>query len=730
MNELSFLQTALPEDWAAYPRALLETFAAHARMLRETVPWCAALSEEAYQQYVLCPRVNDEDLSEHRALFHNLLWDRVKGKTVEEAVQEVNRWCHEHASYQAQDDRTASPLTVFRCGSGRCGEESAFLVATLRSVGLPARQVYAPRWSHCDDNHAWVEVLCEGRWRFLGACEPEPVLDRGWFNTAASRAMLVHSRTFGPAEDTALHGPVLDRRGQAVYHNQTARYAPVKTYTFRTAPGGTVTLEILNEARFVPVAVLPAGADGTVAVELGIGDLRAASVGPGGCAETICHGAQEDGADLTRLSAPAPEGRWVEFEFRAPAPTAPRALSGAEQEARRQVLAHGNALREARLAGFFREGPAARCPGMENALRAARGNFDEVCAFLTRDEDPLRAALVGVLADKDLRDVTADCLEVHLRRAAPWAGQFPEEVFRRCLLNPRVAFERLTDWSTVPAGPVGTVIRLRQSGTPARLRPLDGAVERWRDGAFEPLEPEKTGTAVFTKGGGERFTYRQNWSLARWTGGGWQDLWLDDGAWQGDRMTASLPVGRYRVITALRLPGGDQLAARLDVSVARGERKEVPLYLRRCGPADLITRRPFPLSDGAPPAGRCTLLVWLEEGAEPTEHLLGELAGQRKALRALPLEIRFRLRSRGAERQRTLAALLAEWPEIVLEYPDWNRQVETAAQALNCDPERPPLAVVCGRDGQAAYAASGYSVGGADLLRRVAEELCRQGSEA
>ena len=38
-------------------------------------------------------------------------------------------------------------------------EESAFLVSALRSVGIPARQVYVPRWSHCGDNHArssWV----------------------------------------------------------------------------------------------------------------------------------------------------------------------------------------------------------------------------------------------------------------------------------------------------------------------------------------------------------------------------------------------------------------------------------------------------------------------------------------------------------------------------------------------------------------------------------------------
>lgn len=29
-----------------------------------------------------------------------------------------------------------------------------------------------------------------GGWHFLGACEPEEVLDKGWFTNASSRAMI------------------------------------------------------------------------------------------------------------------------------------------------------------------------------------------------------------------------------------------------------------------------------------------------------------------------------------------------------------------------------------------------------------------------------------------------------------------------------------------------------------------------------------------------------------
>ena len=89
---------------------------------------------------------------------------------MEDAILEVNHWCHEKATYQPSDARTHSPLATVYTAIGRCGEESTFLVAALRAVGIPARQIYTPRWAHTDDNHAWVEAWANGKWYFLGAC--------------------------------------------------------------------------------------------------------------------------------------------------------------------------------------------------------------------------------------------------------------------------------------------------------------------------------------------------------------------------------------------------------------------------------------------------------------------------------------------------------------------------------------------------------------------------------
>ena len=188
--------TMLLRDVGVYDFKVFYGFVRHALMLREHMDWCRELSEEMFLHDVLYYRINTEQITDCRGFFYDCLKDRIKGLSAEQAVLEVNYWCAEQGTYQSTDGRTISPMTFYNCGNGRCGEESVFTVTALRSVGIPARQVYTPRWAHCDDNHAWVEVYVNGDWHFLGACEPEEVLDKGWFTNASSRAMIVHTRRF------------------------------------------------------------------------------------------------------------------------------------------------------------------------------------------------------------------------------------------------------------------------------------------------------------------------------------------------------------------------------------------------------------------------------------------------------------------------------------------------------------------------------------------------------
>lgn len=763
---MDFLREHLPEsDLDCYPESLFLQFVDHALFLRRTVPWCACLEQEIFEHYVLFPRVNDEDLSFHRQIFYDALWPRIRAlSTMEQRILEVNRWCQEMASYQAQDDRTASPLTVFRNGSGRCGEESAFLVSALRSVGIPARQVYAPRWAHCDDNHAWVEALCDGQWRFLGACEPEPVLDRGWFNTAASRAVLVHSRLFGEGI-SPLHGELLGRDGAVCWYNQTRRYARVRTYTFRALSGGipaagaAFQIQLLNEAGFHTIAALTADEQGQARAELGMGDLHVLVTWKGLRAEGDCH---DTGITLQLAPAGDQDTGWRALDVHAPKaePVNPAPLNETQRISRAAVLREGTALREKRLAAFG---------DLPEPLRAARGNFQSIAAFLYRDGDPRRALLVNSLADKDLRDVTAEILEDHLQNT-PFPGALPMEIYVPYVLCPRIEWEPLTAWrgplrraltggetpqelwrelnrrmdtggkrtySNLVWTPLESwragrcdqrslgilyVACLRSLGIPARLRPLDGMPEYWQNGSFHPVQEEETGLLSLRFPRETPWKYRQSWTLSRQTESGWKLLYLPEG-----EQEAVLPVGRYRLITASRLPNGNQFANLRDFSIHPGKTQTVELVSRSYALADMLLCQVMPpisavtlegdiVPDVFRMAGGPALLIWIEPGGEPTEHVLNELtAGDMKDLPVLLL-----LRQREDQNHPTLAGLLARRPGIRVLLDDWAYDQETVARELTCDPETLPLAVVCDGKGRAVYGTSGYRVGAVALLAEIA----------
>lgn len=774
---VEFLREHLPQsDLYGYPMELFLKFARHAVFLRETAPWCGELDWAVFAHYVLFPRVNDEDLSFHREIFYEALWPLVRElPDGESRIQAVNRWCREQACYQAQDERTASPLTVYRCGSGRCGEESAFLVSALRSVGIAARQVYVPRWSHCDDNHAWVEALCDGRWRYLGACEPEPELDRGWFTAAASRAVLVHSRIFGGGECLPPE-QALGTAGGVTWLNQTARYAEGQVRVFRVkidgrpAAGAQIHLQILNEAVYRTIAVLTADERGEARVFLGRGSIRAAARLGELWAEGDC---AAEGITLELKPPEEGESLWIPFDFYAPADSrpAPAALSAEGKRRRSEIRRQADEVRQTRL--------SARCPeaGRREWMdlrQKALGNWERLRAFLEGPGSPERERLVRTLSEKDLRDVEIDVLEDHFTHMPPNRPDVPEDIYWTYVACPRVALERLTPWRGVlkdwlrgrtvsPAqlweelgkqtrtgGPgvyhrlwqtpeaalrAGTydekgrgllwAAALRTLGIPARLRPLDGAAEYWAEGGFRTVVPEETGTLRLTCAEGEPPALGRDWSLSRWTGKGWRRLAPAE-QWRDGALALTLAQGWYRVITTVRLPGGDQLAARRELVLRAGEERTLALWMRPWAEEDLLSCQPLPampirLTDGekVPDLFRMgmgpVLILWLEEGAEPTEHVLNELLARQDALR---LPLLFLLQGTDSLSQPTLARAVKLLRGICAISDDWAYDMELVARQLGREPDDPPLMVLCDSVGRARYSASGYRVGSVELLLR------------
>ena len=277
-NYMDFLYGVMTlPDSLVFPRDWWMSNIEKTLQVREKMNW--NIPEREFKHFVLPLRVNNEGLDDFRILYADELCERVKGMSMYDAVLEINHWCHERVTYKSSDGRTSAPVATIRYGFGRCGEESVLTVAALRAAGIPARQVYTPRWAHTDDNHAWVEAWVDGEWHFLGACEPEAALDMGWFNAPVSRAMLLHTNVIGNYD-----GPedVIRRDGLYTEINLTSLYVPVRRNVVRVVDrqghpveGVSVEFRLYNYAELYPLAKYVTGADGLVEMESGLGDMVA-----------------------------------------------------------------------------------------------------------------------------------------------------------------------------------------------------------------------------------------------------------------------------------------------------------------------------------------------------------------------------------------------------------------------------------------------------------------------
>ena len=199
--------------------------------------------------------------------------------SMQDAILEVNHWCHEKLTYKPSDARTLSPLSSVVSSLGRCGEESTFTVAALRAVGIPARPVYTPRWAHTDANHAWVDAWADGKSYFLRACEPEPVLALGWFNSPASRGLLMHTRVFGSydgPEEKVMIGPNFTEINLIDNYAKTARVDfTVVDENGSPVDSALVDFKIYNYAEFYPALSKYTDAKGRTFLTAGMGDMMA-----------------------------------------------------------------------------------------------------------------------------------------------------------------------------------------------------------------------------------------------------------------------------------------------------------------------------------------------------------------------------------------------------------------------------------------------------------------------
>ena len=451
---LQFLYAYMPmADETDYTTSFFLSNVRRSLQARQEMAWGNEVPEREFRHFVLPIRVNNENLDSFRIVYYKELKDRVKGMSMKEAILEVNHWCHEHVTYQPADARTSAPMATMRTTTGRCGEESTFTVAALRAIGIPARQVYTPRWAHTDDNHAWVEAWADGQWYFLGACEPEAVLNLGWFNAPASRALLMHTRAFGDYD-----GPeeVVLRTSNYTEINLISNYAKTNRVDFKVvdAQGNAVAdarvdFKIYNYAEFYTAVSKYTDARGETFLTAGHGDMVVWASKDGRYGYKKVNFGEDKKQVVTIALTHANDAVGSEDMTIVPPAESPNVPEVTPEQAAKNKarFAQEDEIRnETMLRTFYpKDGTSKYAP----YYRKAKGNWRTIEAFLNRhtDDEARALSILNTLSDKDLRDVLPqileDCYANHSEQVSP-------RVEDEMLITPfKCFFENYFDQKTV-----------------------------------------------------------------------------------------------------------------------------------------------------------------------------------------------------------------------------------------------------------------------------------------
>jgi len=461
---LKFLYAYMPlSDLADYSPEFMLANVHQSLIARKETAWGSTVPEEEFLHFVLPLRVNNENLDSFRLVYYAEIKARIQGLGMKEAALEINHWCHEKVNYRGTDSRTSAPMSTISKTFGRCGEESTFTVAAMRTAGIPARQVYTPRWAHTDDNHAWVEVWIDGKWHFMGACEPDTDLDRGWFSEPSQRTMLIHTRTYGHYFGTE---EVLDAQDRFSELNLTTNYAVTKQVTVQvnnsdgtSADSAKVEFKLYNYAEFYPLATILTDNRGTAKFTTGLGDLLVWASKDGYFDFKKLHVSSTDTLHLA-LSGKRMDPDTELIDIVPPAVSKP--LQPASETAKKindRRLSIEDSIRNNRMStfkdsGWMRSYAKSRQLNVDTLMRTFRlsyGNWQEIIKYIERNQSTERQLFLPLtygVSDKDLSDTGAEILTDHLtgtsRIGRPM--DLPKEIFEKYVLAPRIDLEILSPW--------------------------------------------------------------------------------------------------------------------------------------------------------------------------------------------------------------------------------------------------------------------------------------------
>lgn len=448
---------------------LLEKFADFGLSLLQNLSWADRIPETVLFNDLLHYRVDAEKIEDCRESLFNSLKGRVTGMNMTQTALAVNEWCAEHVAVSSGEYAGASPLGVLKAARGGSREAAVLAVSAMRSVGIPARVVYTPAWAHSDGGHSWVEAWCENGWSAMEACVPDQVLDRDWFNARTSRAMLVLTRSYLPAE-----GEESFAGGRFRFLNLTERYAEARPFVVTVlegipVEGVQVRFEVTNRSGMELLAVLTTDENGRAELTLGRGGVHIHAVKGGRFLEEFVDTAETDFVTLDFSCAYRTEPvQAAEFVMKAPPAGTQAGQPETEAQTARRLseISWIDQARKEYASGFYQGEPAERLAAhsaeperVTEILKAAKGNFEEIYNFIMQRFEArslgLKLSLLESLPEQDLCQVRAEELFEDFYASLQYLEQTDGELFGPYIQCPRIGREPLVPYRSLLISNVG-----------------------------------------------------------------------------------------------------------------------------------------------------------------------------------------------------------------------------------------------------------------------------------
>ncbi len=446
-----------PSDLACATSEALKTHLEYAFKTRDLLPWSKKVTEKLFLHYVLPHRVSQEPFEQWREYLFERIYPRVKHlETMEEVALEINRWCAERFTYKYTQARDQGAFENLKRGFGRCEEMMILYICAARSVGIPTRACATPLWSTCNDNHAWVEVWCDGKWYYLGACEVRDALNKAWFELPAQRAPLVTSRIYGVPEQT--EGLYRVEKQSAII-NSTSVYSQTGMVKMDIPKGEEVYFYVFNYGSLRPFSKREGDENGKVQVEFGPGEYLFTVTSEKKVSRwgKVRVEAGKD-AEVEYAEGATPEGyMWLHY------PGKPKPKAGAKAARERKPLPEYKAPPDTYKVREFKpedypevmkiiEGHELKDKVVE-ALKKSLGNCDNIARAIARcdsDDIDVMMYLITELEPLELIEATPEILMDHLTYAkaarALWKNPPDDKLWKEFILKPRISYEPLRAW--------------------------------------------------------------------------------------------------------------------------------------------------------------------------------------------------------------------------------------------------------------------------------------------